>query len=130
MNRAAGEEKVVIDGTEFILRPTFEAFQEIEELADCSIVDMMLRAKKSLRIKDIVAILVACANAAENPKKLSKEELAKLFMKKVRYSAYGEPCVRMLIRALTPEDAQEKKTAETPSPLEAESSGTATSERP
>lgn len=78
MNELRGETSVTLGGTDYVLRPTFEALQEIERLTGLGLVPL---AKKFLAqefgVSDIRAVLIPAikAGGAKAP-----DELGKLIM--------------------------------------------------
>lgn len=57
-NKSVGELKLVLEGKEYLLRPSFKALNEIEDRADMSLLGITeLITKNQLRVKHVSSIL-------------------------------------------------------------------------
>lgn len=79
MNALVGEKKIVLSGTEYLLRPSFQAFIEIEELAGSSMVAILDRfVARDYKFSDCVAILFACMTQGDPKLKVTKDRVGEL----------------------------------------------------
>jgi len=98
-NRNRGETKVQIGRKNYVLRPSFEALSAIEDALDTGIVELAGRLSSGgLRLRDLVAIIHACA-AATSDEPPSEEVIGAAIVKK-GVSAYLEPVGTFLVSTL------------------------------
>lgn len=77
MNVAVGEQKVRLAGTEYVLRPSFQAFIEIERYSKSSIMRILERFRKGKpKFRDIVSVIFACFKEANPKAKVSFDQVA------------------------------------------------------
>ena len=132
MNQAVGERKLTIGERVFILRPSWDAFAQAEDLSGKTVQQLFSEAATALNdtmsgglgLKSTVALLYACARAGGNPDLPSYSDFGNMVFA-ANYRLFGALALEFLIMAFAPSDRAEKKTEVSTTPTDPSKSSSA-----